>query len=49
VATGGERVRVRVEGINAPELRATVAQIYGRTRKSRYLKINPVWVVHERR
>jgi len=36
-------VRVRVEGINAPELRATVAQIYGRTRRSRYLKINPVW------
>jgi hypothetical protein len=32
-----------VEGINAPELRATVAQIYGRTRKSWYLKINPVW------
>ena len=42
VATGGERVRVR-EGINAPELRATVAQIYGRARKSWYLKINPVW------
>jgi hypothetical protein len=39
--TGGERVRR--EGINAPELRATVAQIYGRTRKSWYLKINPVW------
>ena len=36
-------MRVRVEGINAPELRATVAQIYGRTRKSWYLKINPVW------
>jgi hypothetical protein len=32
-----------VEGINAPELRATVEQIYGRTRKSWYLKINPVW------
>ena len=37
------RARVRVEGINAPELRATVAQIYGRTCKSWYLKINPVW------
>ena len=36
-------MRVRVEGINAPELRSTVAQIYGRTRKSWYLKINPVW------
>jgi len=36
-------VRLRVEGINAPELRATVAQIYGRARKSWYLKINPVW------
>jgi hypothetical protein len=34
---------VRGEGINAPELRATVAQIYGRTRKSWYLKINPIW------
>ena len=43
MAIGGERVRVRVEGINAPELRATVEQIYGRTRKSWYLKINPVW------
>jgi hypothetical protein len=36
-------VRVRVEGIKAPELRATVDRICGRTRKSRYLNINPVW------
>ena len=35
--------RVTVRGINAPELRATMAQIYGRTRKSWYLKTNPVW------
>ena len=34
---------MRVEAINAPDLRATVAQIYGRARKSWYLKINPVW------